>query len=144
MNYICLHFWKSNRNTATVSSINKSPHKMKLCLIKCIVIFILCQFVMQLRSCSHLPPVVWPQQRRTQQYLRLHRYSLQNPVPEPHGSPEFHDRHPAPQMELFPDPDPLKMDGARIKENIHHCWNNALQVIQYPKQFLKPRKLITV
>lgn len=33
-------FWKSNRNTATVSSINKSPHKMKLFRINCTVIFI--------------------------------------------------------------------------------------------------------
>lgn len=128
-------FWKSNRNTATVSSINKSPHKMKLVRIKCTVIFILCQLVMQLRSCSHLPPVARPQQRRTRQCSKPHKYSLQNPDPEPRGSAAFHDGHPAPQMELFPDPDPLKTDGARIKENIHSCCNNPLQVMQYPNSF---------
>ncbi len=117
---------------------------MKLLRIKCTVIFILCQLVMQLRSCSHLPPVVWPQQRLTQQCLRPHRYSLQNPVPEPHGSAVIHDGHSAPQMELFPDPDPLKTDCAIIKENIHCCSYNPLQVMQYPRTFLKPRKLITV
>lgn len=100
--------------------------------------------VKQQRSCSHLPPLVRPQQMRSRQCLRPHRYNLQNPVPEPHGSAVSRDGHPARRMELFPDPDPLMTDGARTKENIRCCLNNPLHIIQYPKQSPKPGELIIV